>query len=94
MYKISIGNRMNGSAFQDLGARVKINPEMHEQVHTIFYLLYIQQNYPAGFAFLSIVHVCQKLNEVCVAFNVFLCFALPLVVQRLFGLTKQTDCQS
>ena len=30
---ISIGNRMDVSAFRDLWARV-----MHEQVHTIFYL--------------------------------------------------------
>ena len=52
---------MNVSAFRDLWARVMfcsecnlrtfktsrvtINPEMHEQVHTIIYLLYVQQNY-------------------------------------------------
>ena len=29
--------------------RVTINPEIHEQVHTIFYLLYIQQNYSVAF---------------------------------------------
>ena len=40
---ISKRNRMNVSAFQDLSARVTINPGMHEQVHTMFYLLYIQQ---------------------------------------------------
>ena len=36
-------------------SRVTINPEMHEQVHTIFYLLYIQQNY--SFALLCTPYV-------------------------------------
>ena len=32
-------------------SRVTINPEMHDQVHTIFYLLYIQQNYSVADVF-------------------------------------------
>ena len=36
-------------------SRVTINPEMHEQVHTIFYLSYIQQNY--SFALLCTPYV-------------------------------------
>ena len=56
---ISIGNRMNASAFRDLWervigecklrtfktSRVTINHEMDEQVHAIIYSLYTQQNH-------------------------------------------------
>ena len=56
-------------------SRVTINHEMHEQVHTVFYLLYSQQNYSNallcscsysssfGFSFLSVAHVCQTFNQ-------------------------------
>ena len=49
---------MNASAFRDLWARVTINHEMHEQVHTIFYLLYSRQNY--SIALLCTPYVLQK----------------------------------
>ena len=39
-------------------SRVTINHEMHEQVHTIFYLLYTQQNY--SIALLCTPYVLQK----------------------------------
>ena len=39
-------------------SRVTINREMHEQVHTIFYLLYSQQNY--SIALLCTPYVLQK----------------------------------
>ena len=84
-------------------SRVTINPEMHEQVHTIFYLLYIQQNY-------SVTHVFDCELFVLVFFSIFrpclpymqpgLCnfqrvfFSRFLQVSQLcFCLTKQTDCQ-
>ena len=53
-----------------------------------FYLLYSQQNYSNallcscsysssfGFSFLSVAHVCQTFNQVCVAFNVFFVFRI------------------
>ena len=60
-------------------------------LRTIFYLLYIQQNYSVadssssscscsyssvfGFTFLSVAYVCQTFNQVCVVFNVFLFFS-------------------
>ena len=70
---------------------VTIDPEMQEHVHTIFYLLYIQQNYyfddssssscsrsyssVFAFSFLPVVCVCQTFNQVCVVFKVFLFFS-------------------
>ena len=39
-------------------SRVTINHEMHEQVHTIFYLLYSRQNY--SIALLCTPYVLQK----------------------------------
>ena len=79
-------------------SQVTINPEMHEQVHTIFYLLYIQQNYSIadsssstclssyssvfGFTFLSVAYVCQTFNQVGVVFNVFLFFSHYLQVAQ------------
>ena len=85
-------------------SRVTINHEMHEQVHTIFYLLYSQQNcsnaayilsscscsYSSsfGFSFLSVAHVCQPFNQVFVAFNVFLFFAFSLSCSTMFWFDK------
>ena len=77
-----------------------INHEMHEQVHTIFYLLYSQQKYSNvllcscsysssfGFSFLSVTHVCQTFNQVCVALNVFLLFAFSLSSSTMFWFDK------
>ena len=62
-YLISIGNRMNTSAFCALWAWVmfwkfsKLH-EPYEQVHTIFYLLYSRQNY--SIALLCTPYVLQK----------------------------------
>ena len=61
-------------------SRVTVNPEMHEQVQTIFYLLYIQQIYSVadsssssssvfGITILSVAYVCQTFNQNCVIFN-------------------------
>ena len=81
-------------------SRVTINHEMHEQVHTIFYLLYSQQNnsntllcscsYSSsfGFSFLSVAHVCQRFNQVCVAFNAFLFFAFSFSCSTMFWFDK------
>ena len=85
-------------------SRVTINHEMHEQVHTIFYLLYSQQNcsnaahilsscscsYSSsfGFSFLSVAHVCQTFNQVCVAFNGCLFFAFSLSCSTMFWFDK------
>ena len=81
-------------------SRLTINHEMHEQVQTIFYLLYSQQNYSNallcscsysssfGFSFLSVAHVCQTFNQVCVAFNVFLFFAYSLTCSTMFWFNK------
>ena len=41
-------------------SRVTINHEMHEQVHTIFYLLYSQQNYRYSNALLCRRYVIHK----------------------------------
>ena len=78
-------------------SRVTINHEMHEQVHTIFYLLNSRQNYSNilsscscsyssifGFTFRRVAHVCQTFNQVCVAFNVFLFFAFSLSCSTMF----------
>ena len=73
-------------------SRVTINHEMHKQVHTIFYYIlnkiaqtrYILSSclcsYSSsfGFSFLSVAHVCQTFNQVCVAFNEFLFFTFSL----------------
>ena len=71
-----------------------INHEMHGHVHTIFYLLYSQQNYSNallcscsysssfGFSFLS---------EVCVAFNMFWFFAFSLSCSTMFWLDKASQ---
>ena len=84
-------------------SRVTINHEMHEQVHTIFYLLYSQQiaqtryilsscscsySFSFGFSFLSVAHVCPTFNQVCVAFNVFLFFAFSLSCSTMFWFDK------
>ena len=81
-------------------SRVTINHEMHEQVHTIIYLLYYQQNYSNallcscsyfssfGFSFLLVAHVCQTFNQVCVAFNVFLFFSFSLSCSMKFWFHK------
>ena len=81
-------------------SRVTINDEMHEQVHTIFYLLYSPQNcsnallfscsYSSsfGFSFLLVAHVCQTFNQVCVAFNMFLFFAFSLSCSTMFWFDK------
>ena len=65
-----------------------------------FYLLYSQQNYSNallcscshsssfGFSFLSVAHVCQTFNQVCVAFNVFLFFAFSLSCSTMFWFDK------
>ena len=87
-------------------SRVTINPEIHEQVHTIFYLLYIQQNYSVADVFdcelvmlvffsifLSVPHVCQTFNQVSVVLNVFLFFGFSSSFSTMFGLIKETDCQ-
>ena len=103
---------MNASAFRDLWARVTasarailrtfktsrvtINHEMHEQVHTIFYLLHYSNallcscSYSTsfGFSFLSVAHVCRTFNQVCVAFNVFLFFAFSLSCSTMFWFDK------
>ena len=42
---------------------------------------------------LSVAHVCQRFNQVCVGFNVFLFLAFSSRFSTMFGLTKQTDCQ-
>ena len=68
-----------------------INPEINEQVHTIVYLLYIQQNYSVADVFefelfvlvffsffLLVAHVCQTFNQVCAVFNVILFFAFSI----------------
>ena len=81
-------------------SRVTINHERYEQVHMIFYLLYSQQNcsnalhctcsYSSSFglSFLSVAHVCQTFNQVCVAFNVFLFFAFSLSCSTMFWFDK------
>ena len=107
---------MNASAFRDLWAlvtsvlkvlktfktsRVTINHEMHEQVHTIFYLLYSQQNYSNallcrcsysssfGFRFFfSRPCLPDTLTKVCVAFNVFLFFAFSFSCSTMFSFDK------
>ena len=41
-----------------------------------------------GFSFLSVAHVCQTFNQVCVAFNVFLFFAFSLSCSTMFWFDK------
>ena len=44
--------------------------------------------YSFGFSFLSVAHVCQAFNQVCVAFNVFLFFAFSLSCSTMFWFDK------
>ena len=70
---------MNMSAFRAVGkcnlrtfktSLVSINHEMHEQIYTIFYLLYSQQNYSNALlctryaSMVSNMFTCQKYNVV------------------------------
>ena len=41
-----------------------------------------------GFSFLSVAHVCQTFNQICVAFNVFLFFAFSLSCSTMFWFDK------
>ena len=43
-------------------SRVTINHEMHEQVHTIFYLLYSQQNYSNVRYFVRVTYYIKRFN--------------------------------
>ena len=80
-------------------ARVTINYEMHEQVHTIFYFNILDKITPSrysarltsifGFTFRLVAHVCQTFNQVCVAFNVFLFFAFSLSFSTMFWFDKE-----
>ena len=84
-------------------SRVTTNPEMHEQDHANFYLLYIQQNYSVADStssssscscsyssvfFLSVAHVYQTFNQVCVVFNAFLFFAFSSSFLTMFWFDK------